>query len=512
SSGSGSGASASGGEPGSGGDGAKSDAPGKSDGTKPDGKPSLFGGESTRRTTPKVVVELDGLHDRIHRISLPDSTESGLFWSPDGKKLAFSASVEGKRGTYYVDFPDDLKPKSLVAQTGALARWLDNGSIVWLSSGSPGTVSSTGTASGYRFQARQAVDRRAKNVAVFDQCWRVMRDRYYDERLGNRNWDAVRRKYQDMAGASPDIETLTRVIQLMLGELNGSHLGFSARGDDPPPGVEPPANPPPGAPPGNPDPGAGGGRGAGRWSISTAHLGVRFAADHPGPGLKVRDVLPEGPAARSGSKIEAGEIIVSIDGKTVDPALDLTLVLNGVLDRDVRLRVKSADGKERDVTLRPISYLEARRLHYDAWVKENRKQVDKLSQGKLGYLHISGMSMPNFYKFEEELYAVGAGKDGLVIDVRENPGGSITDHLLTVLTQPIHAITVPRGGGPGYPQDRIVYATWRKPIVVLCNQNSFSNAEIFSHAIRALGRGKVVGVPTAGGVISTGAATIMDVG
>ena len=435
-----------------------------------------------------------------------------MFWSPDGKKLAFSASVEGKRGTYYVDFPEDLKPKSLVAQTGALARWLDSGSIVWLSAGLPGTVSSTGTASGYRFQARQSVDRRAKNVAVFDQCWRVMRDRYYDERLGNRNWDAVRRKYQDMAGASPDIETLTRVVQLMLGELNGSHLGFSARGDEPPPGVEPPANPPPGAPPGNPDPGAGGGRGAGRWSISTAHLGVRFAADHPGPGLKVRDVLPEGPAARSSSKIEAGEIVVSIDGKTVDPALDLTLVLNGVLDRDVRLRVKSADGKERDVTLRPISYLEARRLHYDAWVKENRKQVDKLSQGKLGYLHISGMSMPNFYKFEEELYAVGAGKDGLVIDVRENPGGSITDHLLTVLTQPIHAITVPRGGGPGYPQDRIVYATWRKPIVVLCNQNSFSNAEIFSHAIRALGRGKVVGVPTAGGVISTGAATIMDVG
>ena len=253
----------------------------------------------------------------------------------------------------------------------------------------------------------------------------------------------------------------------------------------------------PGAPPASPEPGIGGGRG-GRWSISTAHLGVRFASDYAGPGLKVRDVLPEGPAARAASKIEAGEIVLSIDGKSIDPAMDLTLVLNGVLDRDVRLRVKAADGKERDVSLRPISYLDARRLLYDAWVKQNRRQVDRLSQGKLGYLHISGMSMPNFYKFEEELYAVGAGKDGLVIDVRENPGGSITDHLLTVLTQPIHAITVPRGGGPGYPQDRIVYATWRKPIVVLCNQNSFSNAEIFSHAIRALGRGKVVGVPTAG--------------
>ena len=71
---------------------------------------------------------------------------------------------------------------------------------------------------------------------------------------------------------------------------------------------------------------------------------------------------------------------------------------------------------------------------------------------------------------------------------------------------------MPRGGGTGYPGDRIVYATWNKPIVVLCNQNSFSNAEIFSHAIKVLKRGALVGVPTAGGVISTGAAPVMDVG
>lgn len=80
------------------------------------------------------------------------------------------------------------------------------------------------------------------------------------------------------------------------------------------------------------------------------------------------------------------------------------------------------------------------------------------------------------------------------------------------MTQPVHAIAVPRGGPPGYPQDRKVYTSWSKPIVVLCNQNSFSNAEIFSHAIKTLNRGKLVGVPTAGGVISTGAAMIMDAG
>jgi tricorn protease len=114
------------------------------------------------------------------------------------------------------------------------------------------------------------------------------------------------------------------------------------------------------------------------------------------------------------------------------------------------------------------------------------------------------MNWSNFQEFERELYAAGCGREGLVIDVRENSGGWITDHLLTALTQPVHAFTVERGGAPGYPQGRKVYATWHKPIVVLCNQNSFSNAEIFCHAIRTLGRGRLVGVTTGGGVISTG--------
>jgi tricorn protease len=226
----------------------------------------------------------------------------------------------------------------------------------------------------------------------------------------------------------------------------------------------------------------------------------------------VRDVLPGGPAEHRRSKLSPGDVVLSIDGTNVGPDSDLTTVLNRPSARDVRLKVQGADGKEREVTIRPISYIQARTLLHRAWLDGNRKAVETASKGKLGYLHISAMNDASFHKFVEELYNVGAGKDGLVIDVRENGGGSTADHLLTALTQPVHAITVPRGGEQGYPQDRKIYATWSKPIVVLCNQNSFSNAEIFSHAIKTLKRGKLVGVPTAGGVISTGAAQIMDVG
>lgn len=203
---------------------------------------------------------------------------------------------------------------------------------------------------------------------------------------------------------------------------------------------------------------------------------------------------------------------MKIDDREVNRDVDLTTVLNGPPDRELVLAVKGAEDKTRTVALKPISYPAAQALLYDHWLRHNRNLVADASNGKLGYLHISQMSMPTFRKFEEELVSEGVGKDGLIIDVRENPGGSTADHLLTALTQPVHAIAVPRGGGPGYPQDRKVYQTWNKPIVVLCNQNSGSNAEIFSHAVKTLGRGQLVGIPTAGAVISTGAVGVMDVG
>lgn len=446
-----------------------------------------------------VRIDFDGLEDRIRHVSIPNASESSLFWSPDSKKLAFTATIDGQSGTYTVEPPEDMKPKKFSGVRGSNPVWLASGNqIVWLVNGVPASLTAAGKETSYPFRALHEVRQSDRFRAGFDQAWRVMRDRWYDERHGNRNWDAIRRKYIDMATGAADLETLGTVIQLMLGELNGSHLGFY-------PGSATRPNP------NNDDPASSGPS----WKPVTPHLGVRFDPDHRGPGLKIRDVIPGGPASRTTSKLEAGETIVTIDGKNVDPSMDLTEVLNGPLDRDIKLKVRSLKGEERQVVIRPVSVNSIGSLLYKKWIADNRAHVDKLSDGKLGYLHIRAMDQSSFHKFEEDLYAAGAGKDGLVIDVRENGGGSTADLLLTSLTQPVHALTVPRGGDPnqpGYPQDRMVFAVWRKPIIVLCNQNSFSNAEIFSHAIKTLKRGKLVGVTTAGGVISTGGTSITDIG
>jgi tricorn protease len=485
---------------------ASASAAAKDDETRPEGPAKPKG-------PPRVVIDFEDIHDRLHHVSIPNATETGLFWSPDSKKLAFSTTIEGKSGVYTIEILDDLKPKLLSGQSVRQSRWIESGNqVVGLMEGVPASLAASGKETLYRFRALQTVSFPERLRAAFDLCWRTMRDRYYDERLGNRNWDAIRRKYIDVAAQSPDLDTFAIAVDLMLGELNGSHLGFSPQREGS--GTGPGPGPGPRRGPGG---ASGTGDGPGRWNVVTAHLGVRFEEGYKGPGLKVRDVIPEGPADRRKSRIAAGEVILAIDGVNVDPSMDLTDLLNGRLDRDIRLTIqeKATEGQtggRREVTLRPIAYGEAQSLLYDKWVDENRKKVEQASQGTLGYLHIRGMNTESFHKFEEELYSAGSGKVGLIIDVRHNGGGSTTDHLLTVLSQPVHAITVPRGGEPGYPQDRRVYATWSKPILVLCNQNSFSNAEIFAHAIKTLKRGKLVGVPTAGGVISTGAAVILDVG
>ena len=491
---------------------AKKPAPQASDSSKKESDDAKAGVPASKtpgpeKKKPGLEVDFDGLNERLKRISIADASESGLFWSHDSKKLAFSAMIDGKRGTYTIEIPSGFKPALLSAKTGSQARWIAKGNqVLWLSDGKPGTLSSAGKTTSYAFKAPQRVDLPAKFRAAFDQAWRAMRDHFYDPKLGNRDWDAVREKYRDMAGESPDGRTLGNVVNLMLGELNGSHLGFYYRG----PSTTPSAASP-------------------QWSESTAHLGVRFDASYEGPGLKIRDVLPEGPATDKASRIRPGEVVLAIDGKKLDGLADLTSVLNGRPDRDVVLEIQSAEplkkgarkqaakkrkaaASTRETSLRPISYSRARSLLYEKWIDDNQAMVAKASGGRLGYMHIQGMNMTSFYRFEEELYSVAAGKDGILIDVRENGGGSTTDHLLTILTQPRHAVTVPRGGGRGYPHDRKIYASWNKPVAVLCNQNSFSNAEIFSHAIKTLKRGKVIGVPTAGGVISTGGRSIMDIG
>ena len=450
---------------------------------------------------PEVKIDFGGIYERLHRISISDVKEENLFWSHDSKRLAFGAKIKNVDANYYVTFPDRLTtPTTLYSKRGSLARWIPkNDTVLWLVNGIPSSLSK-GSLRSFSFRALQSMDREEYRRTAFRQVWRTIGDIWYDPNLNNLDWKAIGEKYTPIAAVAPNNRNFERAVAMMLGELNGSHLGFRASSTAF---------------------GETQWRPTAGWKESTAHLGVGFDRFFKGPGIKVESVVPFGPADQNDGKLTVGDVILEIDGVKVGPKTDLTEVLNGPLERMIRLTVRGDEEKDKEkdkepedrtVLIRPASYTSIRtQMHRDK-IRKNQAMIDKLSGGKIGYVYVPRMQWNEFIKFEEEIYARGAGKDGLIIDVRNNGGGFTADHLLTVLSPPEHAFTVPRGGERGYPQDRRVYATWSKPITVLCNQNSFSNAEIFSHAIKELGRGKLVGVETSGGVISTGSKMIMDVG
>jgi tricorn protease len=237
-------------------------------------------------------------------------------------------------------------------------------------------------------------------------------------------------------------------------------------------------------------------------------------------GMRVSRVIPESPAAKTGSQLQQGEVITAVNGTAYAATENFYELLNGQVNEKVLLNVLGADGKSREVVIRPTANL-GNNL-YDEWVDNRKKLVDEWSKGRLGYIHIRGMDMQSFEETEREFTAAGYGKDGLVIDVRFNGGGSTADYLMTVLNYKQHAYTIPRGASEDLEKDkkkfrdyyptgeRLVYSAWLKPSVALCNEGSYSNAEIFSHAYKSLGIGKLVGQATNGSVISTGGRGLID--
>jgi tricorn protease len=452
---------------------------------KPAQKPS----KPAKKPAPKPAFEREGLHDRIHRIRIPGN-ESRLNWSPDGKKLYFTASIGGKGGYYAVTFsPRAGRPTLLMSAPPSNAHWLKSGELAGLIGGEPGTIRDGNKVAKFGFTISHEIDWRDRRELVLNEAWFTMRESFYDPSMNNLDWPAVLRKYAPLARELLFADAFERMVDEMLGELNASHMGYS--------------NP---ARMGNrlAKPGSD-------WRLLSFDFGVDFDRDAGGPGLLVSRVIHGSPAQKLRSRIDVGERILSIDGKKIGPDTMLEKHLTFDKPRDVKVEVHGKNGKKRHVTIRPIPTTARRFMLYEDWVRRTRKAVESASKERLGYLHIRGMNTSSLRQMEEDIYAAGAGKDVLLIDVRYNGGGSTADHVLTILCQPSHALTLGnRGDRTGYPQDRRVYATWDKPIVLLCNERSFSNAEILAHAVKTLGRGPVVGERTAGGVISTGGSRLSD--
>ncbi|ARA94183.1 MAG: peptidase S41 [Bacteroidetes bacterium] len=449
---------------------------------------------------PPIEIDFERIHERLVRVTALPGNESNLAISTDGDTFFFVAGQGGRTQDFDTDVDlyrigwdgRDLERMTQGGQApGAVRLGPDGKHLFMMRSG--GQIARIATGGGspetLSFAARMTIDHEAERGQIFDEAWRALDQGFYDPHFHGVDWAAMRAKYRPWALSASTDRDFRDVFNLMLGELNASHLGLY--GDDR----------------------------AETQNEQTGLLGLEL--DPVEDGVRIVRVVPDSPADRTASKLLPGEVIVGVDGERVADAPNFYQLLTDKVDRRTLLTVRAADGAERTVVIRPTASL--RDALYEEWVRERRRLTDAYSGGRLGYIHVQGMNWPSFERFERELVASGEGKDGLLIDVRFNGGGWTTDYLLAVLNVPRHAYTIPRGAAadptgpertafrPHYPfGERLPLAAWTRPVAALCNQNSYSNAEIFSHAFKNLGLGPLIGTPTFGAVISTGGVGLID--
>ncbi len=434
-----------------------------------------------------VTIDFDDIHRRLHRLTTLTGEETAVYVANDGDGFVFRASADGDTDLWYVEW-DGSEPKR-ITKGGTNPRSVqlnqDGNKLFYIKSdGSIACVPfSGGESTKYSYKSKMTLDRAEQRMFVFDEAWRMMSENFYDPGFHGVDWPAMKKKYKELARCAATYTDFQDAVKLMIGELNSSHQGYWGgpgdwQGDQPP--------------------------------AASGQLGVFFDVHYNGPGMKIAHVVSKSAADRINSRLEVDEIVHSIDGVEISPRVCISQILEQTSGDKVILEVANKDGERREVIIRPNSTTMMRQLLYDEELAARRNFVGERGKGKVAYIHVEGMNESSLDIFERDLYAEANGKDALIIDVRGNGGGWTTDMLLTSLLAGNHSITRPRDGGLGYPEGRRVFYAWTKPVVVLCDEGSFSNAEIFSWSMKTLNRGVVVGQRTYGGVISTSGRRLAD--
>jgi tricorn protease len=451
------------------------DAAGKN--AKPDAKPKI----------EPVKIVFEGIRERATFIPVGLSAEDPII-SPDGKLLVFRAGDDQSIYSYSLDelakeppSPQQLsqgkKPKrdyAFSADSKQL-RYLDGGRITEtpLENAKPKVVEAS---------AEMVVRFDAEKQVVFDEAWLALNRFFYDPKFHGQDWKALRERFEPYVQGAQTADELRRIINLMIGELNASHLGiyrpFEGYGGPPPQRV--------------------------------GDLGLRFDRDayEAGRGLVIREVVKLGPAFNEGS-LKPGDTLVAIDGRPLAAGVNLDSLLVDRAGKRTVLTVSSG-GKTREAVVRPVLGGVAAGLLYRDWVNDRRAFVEKLSGGRLGYVHLFDMTSNSLNQLYIDLDAQNQGRDGVVIDVRNNNGGFVNGHVLDVFSRKNFLTMTPRELFAVPSRQNLGQRALGLPTVLVTNESSLSDAEDFTEGYRALGLGKVVGTPTAGWIIYTGGFTLID--
>ena len=434
--------------------------------------------EKKEEKVKDIVVELNNIEDRIVRLT-PNSSDLGsAIITKDGETLYYLSAFEGGYDLWKMN----LRKKDTKLLHKMDAGWAnmemdkDGKNLFLLGSN---TMQKMGTDSEslkpISYQAHVKMDLAAERDYMFNHVYKQEQKRFYNLNMHGIDWDAMTKAYRKFLPHIDNNYDFAELLSEYLGELNVSHTGGRFRpqlkGD------------------------------------ATATLGLLYDWNHNGKGLLISEVVEKGPFDHARSKVKAGNIIEKIDGQEITPESDYSVLLNGKARKKTLVTLYNPQTKERwEEVIVPVSNGVMSDLLYARWVKQRAADVDKWSNGRLGYVHIESMGDDSFRSVYSDILGKYNNREGIVIDTRFNGGGRLHEDIEILFSGKKYFTQVVRGREAcDMPSRR-----WNKPSIMVQCEANYSNAHgtpwVYSHQKI----GKLVGMPVPGTMTSVSWETLQD--
>ncbi|NKI32706.1 S41 family peptidase [Croceivirga thetidis] len=422
--------------------------------------------KSEKKSNP-IKFDWEDIRERKSRLTIHSSSLGDAVLSKDGEKLYYLARFEKNMNLWETELRTK-KTKMLISigARRASLRWdSKKENLFLLSDGRISKVDLSGASTKpIKMKSEMQLDTDAEREHMFEHVWLRTKGIFYHSNFHGIDWDMLRKEYEKYVPHLGNSYEFAEMVSELLGELNVSHAGGRYNGNI-----------------SNGD--------------ATASLGIFMDYGHEGNGIKVAEVIKGGPLDKASFSIATGSIIEKVNGETISANTDVAKYFNRMAGEFTLLDVFDPNTQRRQqLTVKPITMQEENRLLYKRWVKINEKEVEEKSKGKLGYVHIPGMSDAPYRNIYDQMLGKYADKEAVIVDTRFNGGGDLVADLAMFFTgEPFISYETEDRRVGGEPTAR-----WTKPTLAIFNESMYSDGHCFASGYTDLKIGKSVGMPVPG--------------
>ena len=422
-----------------------------------------------------IVVELDGIDERIIRLTPVSSSLGSAALSKDGTTLYYQASYESGMNLWKYDIEKGIPTK--IGTARGRMKWDEkHGTLYVLGSRFSKMKEGGKSLENISVSSDMVMDLAAEREYMFNHVYRQEKERFYNEKMHGVDWEKLTAEYRKFLPYINNNYDFAELLSEYLGELNVSHTGSGYR-----------------AP-------------VTKESASTANLGLFYDLDWNGDGLKVAEIVKGGPFDKSSSKLDEGDIIISINGIEINKDMDYYPLLNRKAGERTLVGILKSSGEKTDMVVTPIAESEFTALLYKRWVKQNAEKVQQLSGGRLGYVHIEGMDDASFRTVYSDILGRYNNCDGIVIDTRFNGGGRLHEDIEVLFSGEKYLTQEIRGKDAcDMPSRR-----YNKASIMIIGEANYSNAHGTPWVYKHKDMGLLVGKPVPGTMTSVTWETLQD--